>query len=88
MLERLLIYKQSGDSRRSQYQVKVINFDRVKLTYQVLKEFVFDYTPVKKQNEPRSIKNKIRELVTLEGCSKSVCEFDFKVNYLLEKYNP
>ena len=87
MFERLLIYKQAGKNRDSRYQIKVINFDRAKLTYQVLKEFVFDYSQIIKQNEPRSIKNKIKELVTLEGCSKSVCEFDFKVNYLLEKYN-
>lgn len=87
MIERLLVYKNNWESYPAKIEVQIVDFDRNKLKYSVVKEISFDHYNKKTVKYVGLLKDKLKTIADAEKCKKIVGDNEFRVSYLLESYH-
>jgi len=86
MIERLLVYKRFPKPWPEEYSAMVVDYDRKKIDYIIVKKFRF-INPRDKRNRSIHLFSKLESIAKENNCDKFMGETEFRVEYMLEKYN-
>lgn len=86
MIERLLIYKRGLKSWPEEYSATVIEYDRKKIDYLVVKKLRF-INPRDKRNRSVHLFSKLKSIAKENNCDKFIGDQEFRIDYMFEKYH-